>query len=69
MVPYGTLSFLWWYHPVPIPQQLVKEAIAMVKPILVASAAGGTQGKTGRHVTEMLLEKQYLALKRERKNR
>jgi len=38
----------------------------MVKPILVTSAAGGTQG---RHVTEMLLEKQYLALKRERKNR
>jgi len=41
----------------------------MVKPILVTSAAGGTQGKTGRHVAEMLLEKQYLALKRERKNR
>ncbi len=41
----------------------------MVKPILVTSAAGGTQGKTGRHVTKMLLEKQYLALTRERKNR
>jgi uncharacterized protein YbjT (DUF2867 family) len=27
----------------------------MVKPILVTSAAGGRQGKTGRHVTEMLL--------------
>jgi uncharacterized protein YbjT (DUF2867 family) len=27
----------------------------MVTPILVTSAAGGRQGKTGRHVTEMLL--------------
>ena len=27
----------------------------MVKPILVTSAAGGRQGKTGRHVSEMLL--------------
>lgn len=27
----------------------------MVKPVLVTSAAGGSQGKTGRHVTEMLL--------------
>jgi uncharacterized protein YbjT (DUF2867 family) len=27
----------------------------MVKPILVTSAAGGRQGKTGRHVAEMLL--------------
>jgi uncharacterized protein YbjT (DUF2867 family) len=25
--------------------------------ILVTSAAGGTQGKTGRHVTEMLLKR------------
>jgi uncharacterized protein YbjT (DUF2867 family) len=29
----------------------------MVKPILVTSAAGGRQGKTGRHVAEMLLER------------
>src|SRR6516162_11623686 len=27
----------------------------MTKPILVTSAAGGRQGKTGRHVSEMLL--------------
>ena len=27
----------------------------MVKPVLVTSAAGGRQGKTGRHVAEMLL--------------
>lgn len=29
----------------------------MVKPILVTSAAGGKQGKTGRHVSEMLLRR------------
>ena len=29
----------------------------MVKPILVTSAAGGRQGKTGRHVSEMLLQR------------
>ncbi|MGP0092145.1 MAG: NAD(P)H-binding protein [Xanthobacteraceae bacterium] len=29
--------------------------IAIAKPILVTSAAGGRQGKTGRHVAEMLL--------------
>src|SRR6266436_4473342 len=28
---------------------------AMAKPVLVTSAAGGRQGKTGRHVSEMLL--------------
>jgi uncharacterized protein YbjT (DUF2867 family) len=28
---------------------------AMTKPVLVTSAAGGRQGKTGRHVSEMLL--------------
>src|SRR5690242_3792639 len=27
----------------------------MAKPVLVTSAAGGRQGKTGRHVSEMLL--------------
>jgi len=27
----------------------------MAKPILVTSAAGGTQGRTGRHVAELLL--------------
>jgi uncharacterized protein YbjT (DUF2867 family) len=29
----------------------------MTKPVLVTSAAGGRQGKTGRHVSEMLLER------------
>jgi uncharacterized protein YbjT (DUF2867 family) len=29
----------------------------MTKPILVTSAAGGTQGRTGRHVSEMLLQR------------
>jgi uncharacterized protein YbjT (DUF2867 family) len=29
----------------------------MVKPVLVTSAAGGRQGKTGRHVSEMLLSR------------
>jgi len=29
----------------------------MAKPILVTSAAGGNQGRTGRHVSEMLLER------------
>jgi uncharacterized protein YbjT (DUF2867 family) len=29
----------------------------MAKPVLVTSAAGGTQGKTGRHVAEMLLDR------------
>jgi uncharacterized protein YbjT (DUF2867 family) len=29
----------------------------MVKPVLVTSAAGGRQGKTGRHVAEMLLSR------------
>jgi uncharacterized protein YbjT (DUF2867 family) len=32
-----------------------KEALAMANPVLVTSAAGGRQGKTGRHVSEMLL--------------
>jgi len=29
----------------------------MAKPVLVTSAAGGTQGRTGRHVAEMLLKR------------
>jgi uncharacterized protein YbjT (DUF2867 family) len=29
----------------------------MTKPVLVTSAAGGSQGKTGRHVSEMLLKR------------
>src|SRR5713226_6404707 len=29
----------------------------MAKPVLVTSAAGGRQGKTGRHVSEMLLKR------------
>src|SRR5260370_5017953 len=32
-----------------------KGSRAMAKPVLVTSAAGGRQGKTGRHVSEMLL--------------
>src|SRR5467141_526479 len=32
-----------------------KGVVAMAKPVLVTSAAGGRQGKTGRHVSEMLL--------------
>jgi uncharacterized protein YbjT (DUF2867 family) len=34
-----------------------KEAQAMANPVLVTSAAGGRQGKTGRHVSEMLLKR------------
>jgi uncharacterized protein YbjT (DUF2867 family) len=34
---------------------MYKETSAMTKPVLVTSAAGGRQGKTGRHVSEMLL--------------
>jgi len=29
----------------------------MAKPVLVTSAAGGRQGKTGRHVSKMLLKR------------
>src|SRR5215469_16591743 len=29
----------------------------MTKPVLVTSASGGRQGKTGRHVSEMLLKR------------
>jgi uncharacterized protein YbjT (DUF2867 family) len=29
----------------------------MTKPVLVTSAAGGRQGKTGRHISEMLLKR------------
>jgi len=35
---------------------MYKEA-PMAKPVLVTSAAGGRQGKTGRHVSEMLLKR------------
>jgi uncharacterized protein YbjT (DUF2867 family) len=35
---------------------MYKEA-AMAKPVLVTSAAGGRQGKTGRHVSKMLLKR------------
>jgi len=31
------------------------KGLAMAKPVLVTSAAGGLQGKTGRHVAEKLL--------------
>src|SRR6202163_5151882 len=40
-----------WYQT----RSKCKGAIAMAKPVLVTSAAGGRQGKTGRHVSEMLL--------------
>src|SRR3979411_1991732 len=38
-------------------QNECKGTIAMAKPVLVTSAAGGRQGKTGRHVAEMLLQR------------
>src|SRR5712672_3996650 len=51
-----------WYHTfkrlVPYStslQQCVQGGLAMAKPVLVTSAAGGLQGKTGRHVAEKLL--------------
>src|SRR5439155_19431790 len=43
LVPHGTNT-----------KQIYREA-AMAKPVLVTSAAGGRQGKTGRHVSEILL--------------
>src|SRR3989442_839500 len=45
LVPHGTNT-----------RQIYKEA-AMAKPVLVTSAAGGRQGKTGRHVSKMLLQR------------
>src|SRR5437899_4132004 len=41
-----------------VPRQIKmhKEA-SMAKPVLVTSAAGGRQGKTGRHISEMLLKR------------
>src|SRR6266478_9199662 len=41
-----------------VPRQIKmhKEA-SMAKPVLVTSAAGGRQGKTGRHVSKMLLRR------------
>src|SRR5258706_6250821 len=41
---------------VPRQSKIHKEA-PMAKPVLVTSAAGGRQGKTGRHVSEMLLKR------------
>src|SRR5712671_6331287 len=41
---------------VPRQSKMYKEAV-MAKPVLVTSAAGGRQGKTGRHVSEMLLKR------------
>src|SRR5690349_11103228 len=49
MVPIGTINNV---HSKP-----AKEVPAMTKPVLVTSAAGGRQGKTGRHVSEMLLKR------------
>src|SRR5256885_6945860 len=45
LVPHGTNT-----------SQIYKEA-AMAKPILVTSAAGGRQGRTGRHVSNRLLQR------------
>src|SRR4029453_13444507 len=41
---------------VPRQRKMHKEA-AMAKPVLVTSAAGGRQGKTGRHVSKILLRR------------
>src|SRR5258707_12888775 len=41
---------------VPRQSKIHKEA-PMAKPVLVTSASGGRQGKTGRHVSEMLLRR------------
>ena len=49
MVPTGTIASV---HSKP----KTREFPAMTKPVLVTSAAGGRQGKTGRHVSEMLLK-------------
>src|SRR6187397_491751 len=42
---------------VPISQATETGSSIMTKPVLVTSAAGGRQGKTGRHVSEMLLKR------------
>src|ERR1700676_3323028 len=52
-VPYIQNIGTVWYRP----RAKCKGAIAMAKPVLVTSAAGGRQGKTGRHVSEMLLKR------------
>src|SRR5689334_12944446 len=50
MVPIGTIASI---HSKPKPPGVS----TMAKPVLVTSAAGGRQGKTGRHVSEMLLKR------------
>src|SRR5689334_10221690 len=50
MVPLGTICNVHSKTRTP-------GASAMTKPVLVTSAAGGRQGKTGRHVSEMLLKR------------
>src|SRR5215831_7117124 len=50
MVPNGTIANV--HSKTRIPGES-----AMTKPVLVTSAAGGRQGKTGRHVSEMLLKR------------
>src|SRR6201991_1772119 len=49
MVPVSTIN--------QCPQQTRTREPLMTKPVLVTSAAGGRQGKTGRHVSEMLLKR------------
>src|SRR4029077_1904572 len=51
--PYGTIHRTHRYHMAPPTHR----GVVMVKPVLVTSAAGGRQGKTGRHVSEMLLKR------------
>src|SRR5260370_39844748 len=53
LVPVGTIDRPHWYHMVPPTHRVA----LMAKPVLVTSAAGGRQGKTGRHVSEMLLKR------------
>src|SRR5258705_2367404 len=55
LVPIGTIFRFIRYRIVP--KRTPKGKSVMTKPILVTSAAGGTQGRTGRHVSEMLLER------------
>src|SRR5215470_16873448 len=50
MVPIGTIANVHSKPENPGSPQ-------MTKPVLVTSAAGGRQGKTGRHVSEMLLKR------------
>src|SRR5258708_4653831 len=52
-VPYVQSNGTIWYRA----RSECARRLSMVKPVLVTSAAGGRQGKTGRHVSEMLLQR------------